>query len=210
MSLKIVGAGFGRTGTLSLKYALEALGFGPCYHMLEVRPDHVEFWRRAARGEPVAWEDVFADFQSSVDWPSCNWWEEQLARYPGAKVILSLRDGDGWYRSIMNTIYPVSLKGRESNDPNVRDRIDMAFEVIWDRLFDGRMDDKSHVISVFEAHNQRVIDSVPPDQLLVYRPGDGWEPLCGFLNVDVPDQDYPRVNTTEEFRQRVSASSRED
>ncbi|TDJ38265.1 MAG: sulfotransferase family protein, partial [Gammaproteobacteria bacterium] len=153
MALQVIGAGFGRTGTLSLKYALEKLGFSKCYHMMEVfaNDNHVSRWREAGRGEPIDWDALFTGYQAAVDWPSCNFWEAQLAQFPEAKVLLSERDPERWYKSVMSTIYPFSVAGRKAQDPAVRARVEMAFEVIWDALFEGRMDDKEHVIGVYLA-----------------------------------------------------------
>lgn len=201
MTIKVIGAGFGRNGTMSLKLALEILGFDKCYHMFEVRqnPGHAGIWQDAARGKPVDWDNLFHGYQSSVDWPSCTFWKEQMARYPDAKVILSERDPERWYESVMNTIYPFSVAARQAEDPDVKAQIDMVFEVIWDGTFDGRMDDKDHVIGVYLAHNQRVRAEVPAEKLLVFESTQGWRPLCQFLNRPVPDEPYPRVNTTDEF-----------
>ncbi len=208
MSLKVVGAGFGRTGTLSLKFALEKLGYDKCYHMMEVgnHDDHFKQWLELSRGGEMDWVTLFEGYQASVDWPSCNWWREQLAAFPDAKVILSRRDPQKWYTSVMNTIYQVSVgnraKAEKEGDAQAKAAAQWAFEVIWGRVFDDRMDDKEHVIACYEAHNQAVIDEVPADALLVYEPGDGWAPLCEFLDVPIPDEDYPRVNSTEEFKER--------
>lgn len=207
MTIKVIGAGFGRNGTLSLKHALERLGFGRCYHMLELSLEKDEdlAWLALARGEPVDFDVLFEGYQASVDWPSCNFWREQLAWYPDAKVILSERDPDRWYESIMNTIYPSSLAFRDMDDPMMGRRSRMVFEVIWDGLFGGRMEDKDHVIDVYLRHNQQVKDEVPAEQLLVFESSQGWDPLCAFLEVPVPDEPYPRVNTTEDFRAMVQA-----
>lgn len=201
VSMKVIGAGFGRTGTLSLKFALEKLGFDKCYHMMEVmlHPEHATYWAAAHRGEAIDWDALLDGYQASVDWPSCNLWREQLAKYPSAKVLLSRRDPDRWYDSVMATIYQSTLDGMKSDDPARRAHVDWINEIIWNRVFDGRMDDRAHVTACFEAHNQSVIDEVPPEKLLVYEPGQGWEPICSFLNVAVPDEEYPRVNTREEF-----------
>lgn len=207
MTLKVIGAGFGRTGTLSLKFALEKLGFDKCYHMMELfgHPDHVEQWRRAGRGEAVDWDALYQGYQATVDWPSCNFYEVHMRHFPDAKVILSERDPDKWYESVMNTIYPSSRAMREAGDPATRPWTDMAFELIWDGLFSGRMDDKDHVIGVYLAHNRRVRDVVPRERLLVFEAAQGWEPLCAFLGCPVPDDPYPRVNSTEEFLARRPA-----
>ena len=204
MTLEVIGAGFGRTGTLSLKLALEKLGFDKCYHMMEVfpRPDHVELWRRAGRGETVDWDALYAGFKATVDWPSCNFYEQHLRRYPEARVVLSERDPERWYESVMNTIYPSSKAARDSGDPAMKPFADMAFELIWDGLFGGRMDDKDRVIGVYLAHNRRVRAVVPAQRLLVFEASQGWEPLCAFLGRPVPDEPYPKVNSTEEFLAR--------
>jgi len=208
MSLKVIGAGFGRTGTLSLKLALEQLGFGPCYHMFEVgrHPEHVSLWRDAAAGRPMDWPALFRDYRAAVDWPSCNFWASQLQAFPQARVILSERDADAWYTSVMRTIYSSSLRFRQSaeasGDAEQLARASMAFEVIWDRVFDGRMDDRAHVIACYQAHNAEVKKLVPADRLLVFDPKQGWAPLCAFLDCSAPDDPFPRVNTTEEFLAR--------
>lgn len=207
MTIKVIGAGYGRNGTLSLKNALETLGFDRCYHMLDLNQEKDEdlAWMALARGEQVDFDKLFEGYQASVDWPSCNFWREQLAWYPEAKVILSERDPDRWYDSIMNTIYPSSVAAKNFDDPMMQRRSKMVFEVIWDGLFDGRMDDKQHVIDVYLAHNQAVKDEVPADRLLVFESSQGWDPLCAFLEVPVPDEPYPRVNSTEDFKTMMQA-----
>ncbi len=201
MTLKVIGAGFGRTGTLSLKFALEQLGFSKCYHMLEVRenPHHAPLWADAHQHKPIDWDALFDGYQASVDWPSCNLWREQAAHFKDAKILLSRRDPESWYESIMNTIYPSSRRAAESDNPELKAFGDWVMGVIWQRIFDDRMDDRAHVIGKFEAHNQAVIDEVPAERLLVFEAKQGWVPLCSFLDVAVPDTDYPRVNSTEDF-----------
>lgn len=205
MTIEVIGAGFGRTGTLSLKLALEKLGFGKCYHMLEVlrNPDHVEVWQQATRGEDVDWRGLYRGYRASVDWPACNFWEIQLRRFPDARVILSERDPERWYDSVMSTIYPGSVKARESDDPATLAWAEMAFELIWDGTFHGRIEDREHAIDVYLAHNEYVKKQAPADRLLVFEASRGWEPLCRFLGCPVPDEPYPRVNTTEEFQARA-------
>ncbi len=205
MTIKVVGAGFGRTGTLSLKKALEQLGFEKCYHMVEVghHPEHKQRWAEAHRGINIDWDQLFEGYQASVDWPSCNLWREQAAYFPDSKILLSLRDPDSWYDSVMNTIYPSSSALVDSEDENLRASGHWAMEVIWNRIFDNRMEDRAHVINVFNQHNQSVIDEVPADRLLVFEAKDGWVPLCDFLEVPLPESDYPKVNTTEEFLNRT-------
>ena len=203
MSLKVIGAGFGRTGTLSLKYALEQLGFDQCYHMLEVtkHKDHRAIWRKAHAGEEIDWDSLFAGYQATVDWPSCNLWREQLDHFPDAKVILSLRSPESWYQSVMTTIYATSKAGVQSENPSARYGSAWAFDLIWNPIFDNKLDDKAHVISIFKHHNEAVMNEVPADRLLVFEAKEGWETLCEFLEVPVPETEYPRINTTSQFNQ---------
>ncbi|MEM9624129.1 MAG: sulfotransferase family protein [Pseudomonadota bacterium] len=202
MGLKIIGAGFGRTGTLSLKFALEKLGFDKCYHMMEVEhhPEHVQQWINCAGGQEPDWRALFQGFQASVDWPSCNYWRQQWRAFPDAKILLSRRDPEAWHRSVMNTIWPISKSNSENPHPRAQQGWQMANAVIWQGVFDGRIEDKAYAIKVFEAHNQAVIDSVPAEQLLVYEPGEGWGPLCEFLDCEIPAEPYPKTNSTAEFK----------
>lgn len=201
MSLQVIGAGFGRTGTMSLKLALEQLGFDKCYHMIEVfgQPEHIPIWSAAHRGEAIDWHALYRGYRAAVDWPACNLWREQLAAFPEAKVILSTRDPERWYDSVMNTIYPSSMAAANSEDPGQRQFGQWAVDIIWKRVFDGRMEDKDHVLAVYDRHVQAVMREAPADRLLVFEAADGWAPLCTFLGVPQPDADYPRTNTTEDF-----------
>jgi len=201
MSLEVIGAGFGRTGTLSLKLALEQLGFSQCYHMIEVfgRPEHIPLWAAAYRGESVDWHALFRGYRAAVDFPSCTLWREQLAAFPDARIILSTRDPERWYDSVMNTIYPSTIAAGKSDDPAQRSFGQWADEIIWQRLFAGRMEDRGHVLGVYNRHVEAVIDEAPADRLLVFEASQGWAPLCAFLGVPVPDTEYPRTNSTEEF-----------
>lgn len=209
MTLEVIGAGFGRTGTLSLKVALEKLGFNKCYHMVEVfqNHDHVGLWLQATRDEAVDWRSLFSGYRASVDWPACNFWEIQLQQFPEAKVILSERDPVRWHESVMQTIYPSSLAQRASDDPVIRRWADMAFELIWEGTFHGRVEDREHAIDVYLAHNEYVKKHAPADRLLVFEPSQGWEPLCGFLGCPVPDEAFPRVNSTEDFQSRAAGAA---
>jgi len=202
MTLEVIGAGFGRTGTLSLKYALEMLGYQKCYHMMELRnhPDHQGIWQAAHRGDAVDWSALFSGYTATVDWPSCNLWQALSVAYPDAKIILSLRDPEKWYDSVMNTIYASSKARFDSDDPANQAAGQWAMEIIWNRVFDGRMDDRQHVIEVFNRHNDAVIKTVEPAKLLVFEAVNGWPALCDFLGKDLPAEPYPRVNSTEDFK----------
>jgi hypothetical protein len=203
MPLSVIGAGFGRTGTMSLKLALEQLGFGPCYHMIEVfkSPQAPGYWEAAADGRPVDWEQVFAGYRSTVDWPSATFWRELAEAYPQAKVILTLRDPEAWYASTQATIF-----NRSFDDPdNPWER--MIMKVVGD-LFRRDLHDKARLIEVFERHNEAVRQAIAPDRLLVYEVAEGWEPLCAFLGATVPDGPMPKVNSTEEFLARGAGTGR--
>jgi len=192
MPLDVIGAGLGRTGTLSLKLALEQLGLGPCYHMMEVRavPERLEHWNRIAAGEAVDWEEVFAGFRATVDWPACNYYGALMDRYPHAKVILSLRDPEGWFRSTQATIFSDAVQGQAP--PSV---VKILTDVV------GRdLKDRERCIAAYERHNAEVRATVPAERLLAFEAAHGWEPLCAFLGVPVPDAPFPSVNTTEQFR----------
>lgn len=215
MALEVIGAGFGRTGTMSLKVALETLGFGPCYHMTEVftHPEHVELWRAATQGKPVAWEQIFDGYRATVDWPGCAFYAELMHRYPGAKVILTVRDPHKWYESAYNTIYRIT--GAASSPvfylaslvvpaaKRMKHARRMIIEVVWQRDLDGRFEDREYAIETFERHNEEVKQCVPAENLLVYEVSEGWEPLCEFLGVEVPDGPFPHLNDSEVFKGRI-------
>lgn len=199
MSLKVIGAGLGRTGTLTLKTALEQLGFGPCHHMVEVfaNPAQMGFWRRAAIGEAVDWEEVFAAYGSSVDWPSAHFYKALADRYPEAKVILSLRDPQRWYDSMSETILKV-MDGSGNQDRFGSEDGRFAEIIVADKTF-GYDFSRDNVIAAFERHNAEVRKTIPAERLLVFEAADGWTPLCAFLGVPVPDTPFPRTNSREEF-----------
>jgi Sulfotransferase domain len=206
MTLKVIGAGFGRTGTLSLKAALDELGLGPCYHMVEVnaRPEHDAMWLALARGEASDWRPMLKGYASTVDWPTTYFWKELAAANPQAKIILTLRDPEAWYRSAAATIFARMLEFEALRaDPDAVDEarrrhMEMVNTIVVEKTFGGLLD-KAHAIQVFNAHNEDVRRSVPRERLLAYEPGEGWEPLCAFLGVPVPAAPYPKVNTTDDF-----------
>ena len=197
MSLSIIGAGFGRTGTHTLNLALEMLGFGPCHHMEDVNrnAEHRDLIRAAGRGEAVDWDQVYAGYKSAVDWPTAYFWRELAAHFPEAKVILTVRNSEDWYKSARATIFNTMS---DNADPQSFGRA-----VIRSKIFGDRLDDETHAIEVLEAHNAEVIRTIPPARLLVYNVADGWPKLCAFLGVPVPPEPFPHSNTTTEFRERV-------
>lgn len=203
MPLSVIGAGFGRTGTLSLKSALETLGVGPCYHMIEVHNNasHADVWTAASSDEKTDWDSVFENYSSIVDWPGCFFWKELADYYPDAKVLLSVRDPEKWYLSVTNTIYQLLSQPLPDKDAPGYSQRYMTQRIILDKTFDNRFEDKDYAISVYLKHIETVQNSIPADRLLTFNVADGWSPLCEFLNVAVPDSDFPRVNSTEEFQQ---------
>ena len=206
MKLEIVGAGFGRTGTQSLKIALDRLGVGPCYHMMEVfgKVDHVAMWAEAARGDEPQWDVLFAEYRSTVDWPGCAFWRELAAANPEAKVLLSYRDAEGWYESFRNTIYLGMTRELPPEPAWLVDLMAINRELILERALRGRPDDRANAIRCFEEHNEAVRSEMPADRLILYEVGSGWVPLCEALAIPIPDEAYPRTNSTQEFRERIN------
>jgi len=208
MSLKIIGAGFGRTGTMSLKIALEQLGFAPCYHMVEVftHPGHSEHWEAAARGRPVDWIAFLAAYKAAIDWPTCHFWRQIAQAHPDAKIILTMRDPESWYKSIAQTIFEFLRDGAEDEivDPVRLAQHKMVRLIVKEQTF-GNSFEKEHVLDVYRRHCESVKRTAPPDRLLVYDVAQGWDPLCAALGVPVPQTPFPRTNTTEDFLRRSSA-----
>jgi hypothetical protein len=205
MTLKVIGAGFGRTGTKSLQDALDLLGVGPCYHMAEVfkNPQAPEWWSQAADDPDHAdWEKIFKGYNATVDWPNATYYRELAEAYPDAKVILTERDPEVWFESTQATIFARMPPGPGAEDPFLR----MLGKVVCE-LFDYRMHDRDHCISVFNAHNARVREVIPAERLLVYEVAQGWGPLCDFLGVPVPPESMPKVNSREEFAARFAAAA---
>jgi len=201
LPLQIIGAGFGRTGTNSLKLALEQLGFGPCYHMFELqkRPQDMPFWGQAIYGETVDWERLFGEFRSAVDWPVCAFWEPLSNAYPKAKIILTERDPEQWYESSMSTIFKIMEQPADDLKEHRRVLRNLVRELIFRQFFADRHHDKDHAIRTYLAHNARVRQTLPAERLLCFESSQGWEPLCAFLGVNVPDTPYPVTNTRQDF-----------
>jgi hypothetical protein len=199
MALQVIGAGVGRTATLSLKFALEHLGLGPCYHMTEVLAGarrNVPQWLDVIAGKPD-WDTIFDGYQSTTDYPACTYWRELTAHYPEARVVLTTRDPDSWFESVSQTIFSEQMNARIHDSD-----FGALLQGVAYAAFDGKQHDRAFMTDWFVRRNQEVIDSLPPDKLLVFHPKQGWEPLCEFLGVPVPDNPFPRVNSRDELRQR--------
>jgi hypothetical protein len=206
MSLSVIGAGFPRTGTLSLKLALERLGFGPCYHMTEVfsSPASWPWWARVADGETGLWDEIFKGYGASTDAPGCWFYRELADHFPNARVVLSERDGERWFKSMSETILADSHRDTMTASP-----VGAVIRRLASRTLFGAGADmdlgtappgKEQMIAGFLAHNSEVRRSIPADRLLVFEARNGWGPLCDFLGVPVPDEPFPHVNSAEEFK----------
>ena len=207
--MKVIGSGFGRTGTLSMKAALELLGFGPCYHMEEVikNTSHMRMWVAISEGKPADWDALFHNYQATVDFPASVYYKELLAAYPNAKVVHTIRDVDRWFDSTYETIFQARtmIAGwMKLIFPPARLFDQVAENIVWNGLFDGKFEQRQRSIEIFEAHTDEVVSHVPPEQLLVFQVKDGWEPLCEFLGVPVPNVPFPHVNDRKSMVRRFT------
>ncbi len=220
-ALQVIGAGFGRTGTLSLREALVRLGFGPCDHMTNnfAHPERFALWLEAARrkraGEPIDWRPLFAGYRATVDWPGVYFWRELAEAHPNAKVILTVRDPDRWYESARSTIYAAS-QARDDDlatrliatlvawlDPRAGRGFRVVQETVWDGTFGGRFADREAALAIYAAHSREVEATIPPERLLVFDVKQGWGPLGAFLGVPIPDgEPFPHVNDAADFSRR--------
>jgi hypothetical protein len=204
MALEVIGTGLGRTGTKSMHTALNRLGFGPCHHMVEVitRPETMPLWIAAAKGDRN-WDRLFEGYRSMVDWPGVQYWRELVAYYPDAKVLHTTRDAEAWFESTQKSIFsPMSLERFKERGPGgpVAEFFSAALGDVREHL-----NDHDFLIDYFHRHEAEVKATIPADRLLVYPVGSGWEPLCEFLGVPVPDEPFPSENSRADFAKRVQA-----
>lgn len=198
MTIRVIGTGFGRTGTDSMREALTMLGFGPCHHMSEVmaHAEQKRLWRALAQGAAPDWNRLFAGYKSCVDWPSVHYWRELIEVFPQARVILTWRSPESWWESFAKTILPAVIDSQDQES--------LGVALVTKQVFGGRPQDRAHAIAVYEANIEAVLKTVPAERLLVHKLGDGWAPLCAHLGVPVPDEPHPNRNTTKEFRTALS------
>ncbi|ORZ01265.1 P-loop containing nucleoside triphosphate hydrolase protein [Syncephalastrum racemosum] len=205
--LKVIGAGFGRTGTNSLKEALNILGY-TTHHMEELmlNPNsepHL-FTEAYFHPEKADFDRIYQGFDAAVDWPTAAFYEPLMKKYPEAKVILSVRDAEGWYKSASNTIFK-NVDGLPEGTPEHRVRaVEMAKTVLCNGYFNGveSIKDKDYMVKRFNENTEEVKRKVPADRLLVFEVGEGWDRLCEFLGKPIPDVPYPNTNSTKEFTER--------
>lgn len=206
--MKVIGVGFGRTGTMSLKVALEELGAGPCLHSLESLSavKGASHWEQAANGEPIDWHSALDGWGASVDWLGARFYREMLQAWPEAKVILSVRDPDAWYESCHASLRATRAIGRSEGvaggSPTLLRAVDTA---IWRDLFHDRFDERDYALEIFKRHQLEVSGVVAPERLLIYDIRNGWEPLCEFLGAPVPKTPFPHLNGREAFWTRFGA-----
>ena len=214
MALRIIGAGFPRTGTTTLKRSLEILGYSPTYHMKEllVNPDRLPLWLRLEETLDTDWDALYDGYEATVDFPGYPWYKEHMERYPDAKVILTIRDFEPWYKSAYSTIWqagPQNLPQKLAmmlkllTTPRLRKVIKcikFVKRVFWGKQFQGKFEDKAFAEKVFYQHIEDVKAHVPADRLLVYDVRDGWGPLCKFLDKPEPKDPLPHLNKKENFK----------
>lgn len=211
--MDLIGVGFGRTGTLSLKVALEQLGLGPCMHMMPLLddPGRAGLLCEAADGDLDSLDAAFEGYRSTVDWPGAYFWRELTDRHPSALVLLTVRDPNKWYESVERTIYPAAMT-EGALPPSMAAGRELAMRTVWDGTFGGRFADREATIKIFQDHHAAVRAEIAPDRLLEYEVTQGWGPLCEFLGVPVPATEFPRLNDAaafnEQLRARVLVSSR--
>ena len=201
MTLKVIGTGFGRTGTDSMRKALNILGVGPTHHMHEMAGNAParESWINLVNGAQPNWELLFNGYNACVDWPSAYYWREIIEQYPQAKVLLTMRSAESWWKSFEATI----LRHIQSKD----DPDGFAQRLIAEQVFNGRADDRDFAIEVYNRNVEDVLSTVSADRLLVHNLGDGWEPLCRWLDLPLPEMEYPKGNTTKDFVQSLNKKS---
>ena len=206
--LQVIGAGFGRTGTSSLKMALQTLGYGMCYHMSDVNHNnHAEQWLRKENQGTIDWDEVLRGYKSAVDWPTSLHYEELAERYPDSKIILTVRDEDSWYESIRSTVYKTYTlipAWRRWLIPKLGLWVKMLRRLVWDGVFHGRLEDAEYAKKIFRDHNNEVKRKWPADRLLVFNVRDGWKPLCDFLGKPVPDNTpFPHSNQSKGSKRKI-------
>lgn len=209
MALSVIGAGFGRTGTMSLKLALEQIGFGPCHHMEEVfaRPDQLPIWEAAVAGDLPDWDNFLESYRACVDWPSTHFWREIYEANPGSKVILPQRVAEDWWDSYAVTIMTFVKEGLTHPPGMVQRQSEFCKIMIGEQCFGSHFTDRAAGIAAYRRRAEEVRSCVPADCLLEFNLADGWRPLCDFLDVPVPMGPFPRTNARADFFKNFDAAA---
>lgn len=211
MSLDVIGAGYGRTGTASIRRSLSLLGF-PCYHMFDLlfgpnKRSDIEFWlevARAPKGTPHDWRRIFKGYRATLDFPACTVWRDLAVAFPEAKVLLTLHPSgpESWYESTRNTIYVGT--GLDAGTPFGRKVNEVMDRLAWEGMLEGAMEDRARAISRYKAHVEEVRDTIPAERLLIFSADQGWKPLCAFLGVPTPKEPFAKINGREDMARTVS------
>jgi hypothetical protein len=199
--LEAIGVGYGRTGTLSLKAALEQLGFGHCYHAVEFmrHPEHQARWESAFQDNPQ-WEEVLEGYKATVDFPGTAFRRELVDTYAEARVVLTVRDPKEWYVSMRETF--LAAAGPDGQLP-IPGAGSLGEGEDWSQMM-AKLQDEDTAIADFEQHIEDVLSYVPGHRLLIYEIRQGWKPLCDFLGVQIPDEPFPRLNDSEVFEDLIA------
>jgi len=210
MTLKVIGAGFGRTGTLSFKTALEKLGYVKCHHMKDVITSSTQAkqWYEISSGQNPDWDSVFEGYQACVDFPSANYYQQLAQYYPDAKVVLTLRTPQSWYKSAFATIYAINKllpRWLQWVVPRFKHIHYTILNDLWNGKFNGRFEDRDYALGIFEQHIEEVKRVIPKERLLIMNVSEGWEPLCKFLGTAIPDEPFPNMNDSGDFQKLIRA-----
>jgi len=192
---------------MSIKVALQKLGFGPTLHMIDLLsgyPELSDTFREAYDGRPTDWKSVLQGWESGMDWPACSFYKQFMELWPEAPVILNVRDPEGWYKSTENTIYKAAMAAKKDPGVGGRPAGKMLRRIVWEGDLQGKFADKPAALEIFHQWNEDVKAYVPAERLLVFDVHDGWEPLCAFLGVPVPDEPFPHLNDTQSFLDMIS------
>ena len=204
--MDIIVAGWGRTGTRSLKFALSHLLNKPSYHMQNIllNKNEAKKWNNffITKSKKIDWDAIYSNYGACLDFPSCNYYKELMEYYPNSKVILTTRDSKSWIKSwnvlenqVLNSFTFKFMARIPYTSFYLQKKIHNELIIGKHGVFRGKGSDKDRM-NLFEEWNQSVINYVPNDRLLVYHPKEGWEPLCNFLDLPTPDIQYPHLNKT--------------
>ncbi len=195
--LQVICLGLFRCATHSMKVALEILGYDKCYHFFEFmeRPQDEKTINELCEGKSPDLKELFKGCKSVSDVPMALFYKELYNQYPNAKFILNTRDAEKWYSSSLETVY------YDGKPPFISHTVTFC-NYMWESYFEGQFTNKEKAIEIFNKHFDDVRKTIPKEKLLEFNVVDGWEPLCKFLNVDVPKEEFPKSNSTDDFKKK--------